>query len=84
MNAIQRRYPQVYRGNDRLLLKSETSALDFEISRFLFIVIIPQFGLAEILNFCFFAELVPSPSPSFFSAATPLPIQFVLLLEDTL
>ena len=32
----------------------------------------------------FFAELVPSSARSSSSAATPLPIQFVPLLEDTL
>ena len=34
--------------------------------------------------FFFFAELVPSSARSSSSAATPLPIQFVPLLEDTL
>lgn len=86
MNAIQRRYPQVYKSNDRLLLKPETIGIglrDFMISiksnYFLF------FGFAEIHIYLFiFAELVPSSARSSSSAATPLPVQFVPLLEDTL
>ncbi|KIM42662.1 hypothetical protein M413DRAFT_70190 [Hebeloma cylindrosporum] len=66
LNAIQRRYPQVYKSNDRLLLKPETIGVglrDFMIS---------------------IKKLVPSSARSSSSAATPLPIQFVPLLEGTL
>jgi len=66
LNAIQRRYPQVYKSDDRLLLKPETIGVglrDFMIS---------------------IKKLVPSSARSSSSAATPLPTQFVPLLEDTL
>ncbi|KDR71037.1 hypothetical protein GALMADRAFT_75355 [Galerina marginata CBS 339.88] len=66
LNAIQRRYPQVYKSNDRLLLKPETIGIglrDFMIS---------------------IKKLVPSSARSTSSAATPLPVQFVPLLESTL
>jgi len=46
---------------------------------------ISLFGLNGSTYFVyFFAELVPSSARSSSSAATPLPIQFVPLLEDTL
>ncbi|KAF8164708.1 hypothetical protein B0H34DRAFT_779832 [Crassisporium funariophilum] len=66
LNAIQRRYPQVYKTDERLLLKPETIGIglrDFMIS---------------------IKKLVPSSARSSSSAATPLPIQFVPLLSDTL
>ncbi|KAJ3509073.1 hypothetical protein NLJ89_g5414 [Agrocybe chaxingu] len=66
LNAIQRRYPQVYKSNDRLLLKPETIGVglrDFMIS---------------------IKKLVPSSARSSSSAATPLPSQFVPLLDGTL
>ncbi|KAF9568757.1 AAA-domain-containing protein [Agrocybe pediades] len=66
LNAIQRRYPQVYKSDDRLLLKPETIGVglrDFMIS---------------------IKKLVPSSARSTTSAATPLPVQFVPLLENAL
>ncbi|KAF8972102.1 hypothetical protein BDZ97DRAFT_1752715 [Flammula alnicola] len=66
LNAIQRRYPQVYKSNDRLLLKPETIGVglrDFMIS---------------------IKKLVPSSARSSSSAATPLPMQLVPLLEGAL
>ncbi|KAH9483269.1 putative AAA domain-containing protein C31G5.19 [Psilocybe cubensis] len=66
LNAIQRRYPQVYKSNNRLLLKPETIGVglrDFMIS---------------------IKKLVPSSARSSSSAASPLPVQFVPLLDGTL
>ncbi|KAF8075816.1 AAA-domain-containing protein [Lyophyllum atratum] len=66
LNAVQRRYPQIYKTNERLLLNPETIGVglrDFMIS---------------------IKKLVPSSARSTSSAATPLPPQFVPLLNDSL
>ena len=83
LNAIQRRYPQVYKTNDRLLLKPETIGVglrDFMIS------IKSKVPLCDMwfYELIFFLELVPSSARSSSSAATPLPIQFVPILSDAL
>ncbi|KII83379.1 hypothetical protein PLICRDRAFT_148152 [Plicaturopsis crispa FD-325 SS-3] len=66
LNAIQRRYPQIYQSNERLLLEPETIGVglrDFMIS---------------------VKKLVPSAARSTSSSASPLPSQFVPLLQDAL
>ena len=58
LNAIQRRYPQVYKSNDRLLLKPETIGVglrDFMISiksNFLYSWTEP-ISLTQLCHFCF-------------------------------
>lgn len=52
LNAIQRRYPQVYKSNDRLLLKPETIGVglrDFMISIKSECLLLPILGLASVL-----------------------------------
>ncbi|KAF8882024.1 hypothetical protein CPB84DRAFT_1686882 [Gymnopilus junonius] len=66
LNAIQRRYPQVYKSNDRLLLQPETI----------------QVGLRDFM--ISIKKLVPSSARSSSSAATPLPTQFIPLLDNAL
>ena len=74
----------MYKSNDRLLLKPETIGIglrDFMISiksNYFPFLVLPKY------LFIYFAELVPSSARSSSSAATPLPMQFVPLLEDTL
>ncbi|KAI0751701.1 AAA-domain-containing protein [Daedaleopsis nitida] len=66
LNAVQRRYPQIYKSNDRLLLKPET--IEVELRDFMISV----------------KKLVPSSARSVSSAASPLPTQFVPLLQEHL
>ncbi|KAI0269336.1 hypothetical protein BC834DRAFT_820278 [Gloeopeniophorella convolvens] len=66
LNAVQRRYPQIYKSNDRLLLKPET--IEVELRDFMISV----------------KKLVPSSARSSSSVASPLPMQLVPLLSDTL
>jgi hypothetical protein len=84
LNAIQRRYPQIYQSSDRLLLKPETIGVtfrDFMISiKSTFFFIQYSYGMTDIS----FLELVPSSARSSSSSASPLPTQLVPLLSDTL
>ncbi|KAH0839530.1 AAA-domain-containing protein [Lanmaoa asiatica] len=83
LNAIQRRYPQIYQSNDRLLLKPETISVtlrDFMIS---------VKSMHSSSMHCFWSdkpllELVPSSARSSSSAASPLPSQLEPLLAATL
>ena len=85
LNAIQRRYPQVYKTNDRLLLKPETIGVGL---RDFMIAIKSKVSLLDICGYNklipFLVELVPSSARSSSSAATPLPPQFVPILSDAL
>ena len=85
LNAIQRRYPQVYKTNDRLLLKPETIGVGL---RDFMIAIKSKVSLFDICGYNklipFLVELVPSSARSSSSAATPLPPQFVPILSDAL
>jgi len=84
LNAVQRRYPQIYKSADRLLLKPESIEVglrDFMISiksvtcR---LVLLKPYWNIHIL------ELVPSSAWSTSSSASPLAPQFLPLLSDTL
>ena len=83
MNTIQRRYPQVYKATDQLLLKPETLEVglqDFTIS------IKSKLDLFYITNPSLTQEIIPSSAPSRSSstAASSLPVQSVPLLGDAL
>ena len=85
MNAVQRRYPQIYKSNDRLLLNPETIRVglrDFMISIKSAPILISSIN--HLLILCLFLELVPSSARSSTSVAVQLPPQFVPLLSDTL
>ena len=76
-----RQYPQVYKSNDRLLLKHRNDW--YWTSRFL-TATIPFLALMGKWLLLLFTDLVPSSAWSSSSAAMPLPIQFSPLLEDIL
>ena len=73
--------PQVYKSNDRLLLKSETIGIGH---RTFMISIISLFGLAEILDHFFSRTCAFVLAVVFLGVAIPRAIQFVPLLDDTL
>ena len=79
---MQRRYPQIYKSNDRLLLKPET--IDVKLRDFM--ISVKSTSSSQNYpraNFCY-AELVPSSARSSSSVASPLPTQLVPLLSETL
>jgi ATPase family AAA domain-containing protein 2 len=82
LNAIQRRYPQIYKSNERLLLDPSTINVGLRD----FMMSIKSMLLFSFLlhSLTWHPELVPSSARSSASAATPLPQQFVPLLSDSL
>jgi len=83
LNAVQRRYPQIYKSEERLLLKPET--IDVGLRDFMISVKSKQFCFFHFLptRLTLRTELVPSSARSASSAASPLPTQLVPLLEET-
>ena len=81
---MQRRYPQIYKSNDRLLLKPET--IEVELRDFMISVKSKLSRDAEtfVIDSIASVELVPSSARSVSSAASPLPTQLVPLLSDPL
>jgi ATPase family AAA domain-containing protein 2 len=82
---VQRRYPQIYKSNDRLLLKPET--IEVELRDFMISVKskVPFKNMAILLiHGGMVLELVPSSARSTASVASPLPTQLVPLLSETL
>jgi len=82
LNAVQRRYPQIYQSEERLLVKPETVRVqpkDFLISIKSTYVIFSHANISKLS-----LELVPSSARSSASIAAPLPLQLVPLLDDAL
>ncbi|CAE6429389.1 unnamed protein product [Rhizoctonia solani] len=76
LNAVQRRYPQIYKSSERLLVDPKTIEIqprDFMVS------------VKTKLRFvCFLAELIPSSARSTSSHASPLPEHLRPLLKSAL
>lgn len=79
---MQRRYPQIYKSNDRLLLKPET--IDVKLRDFMISVKSASYSQNYPRANFGYAELVPSSARSSSSVASPLPTQLVPLLSETL
>lgn len=88
MNAVQRRYPQIYKSSDRLVIEPKNInvvARDFTIAQkrrchehtFSF--------MKRVYRYCLrLSDLIPSTSRSSTSAASALPSQLMPLLNDWL
>lgn len=86
MNAVQRRYPQIYKSTDRLLLKPETINVglrDFMISiKSTFYTVYTMLSINTLSISA--SEIVPSSARSSSSMAASLPPQFEPLLSGPL
>jgi hypothetical protein len=85
LNAVQRTYPQIYKSENRLLLKPETIEVqprDFMISiKSAHFYLRISISIADLIRD---TEMVPSSERSTASSAVPLPLQLVPLLHDAL